>query len=416
MRYVTLALLLPLALLPPLVAPADAEERTAVSDAARATATANNRFALDLHAELRAMRGNLFYSPYSITSALAMARVGARGRTAEQMDAVLHTQTSGPTGHRDLRLALTPSRVRQWDGKQDKEVPSFELSVANAIWGQQGVTFHGPFLTALDQAFGAPLERLDFRQPGKARDVINEWVEKHTREKIKDIVPEGLPTPDTVMTLANAIYFKAAWADPFSERATKKAPFHRDEGDAVEVELMRRAGGYRYAEDADVQVLELPYRGRDTSMLVILPKARGGLSAVEAKLDDARVAGWLGALERKQVTVLLPKFELTYDLDVAATLGAMGMTDAFSAAKADFSGMADVNPLFVGAVLHKAFVALDEHGTEAAAATVLAMRGAGRPREPEIEFVADHPFLFAIRHEPSGAILFLGRLSDPPQA
>jgi serpin B len=378
-----------------------------------AAARANNFFAADLYRTLSGTDGNLFFSPYSITTALAMTREGARGETSSEMDQVFHWDPRVPAAsHRALEIALRPGQVREGRGEDAKDLPAFGLSVANALWAQEGLAVESPFTKTLADDFKAPLKRIDFRESAAARKIINDWVAEHTRDRIKDIVPEDLPTPDTLFALANAIWFKAAWTDPFQARWTKDAPFTTSAGETVTVPLMHRTGNCGYAEIEDAQVLEMEYRGGETSMVVVLPKAKDGLPAVAKRLDGKAIGKLIKSLERRHVQVKFPKFEITCPTDLTAILPKMGMPLACTAGKADFTGMTTEDPLFIGAVLHKAFVKVNEAGTEAAAATVVMMMRGGRP-EVQAYFTADHPFLFLIRHNKRGAILFMGWVTDP---
>ncbi|MBN2489749.1 MAG: serpin family protein [Planctomycetes bacterium] len=378
--------------------------------AAEPAAEATLAFGLDLYPRVKGAGKNVFFSPYSITTALAMVRVGARGETAREMDAVLHFGDGvPPAAHGALKQALVPRTVRDGRGKEAAQVPAYELSTANALWAQEALAIEAPFLKTLADRFGAPLERIDFRQTEAARARINAWVAGRTHDRIQNIVPEGLPQPDTLLALANAIYFKAAWVEPFEERATREQPFFVAGGREVPAPFMHRLGDCGYAENDEVQIAELFYRGRDTSMVVILPRARDGLAAVEKGLTAAKVKGWLAALEVTDVAVALPRFKFTSAMDLGGTLAALGMKLPF-AQEADLGGVAATKPLFLGGVLHKAFIAVDEAGTEAAAATVVLTLG-GIPQGKS--FVADHPFLFLIRHRQTGAVLFLGAVENP---
>lgn len=395
---------------------AQAQDPTAKPEA-RAAGEAINRFAVDLYGKLRDDQGNLFFSPTSLSVALAMTREGAKGETAAELDRALHLPERLTASQTALLEALRPGQVPEWDEQGNrKQVPAYELAVANALWGQEGAPFLAPFLGTLETGYGAPLQRLDFQDVAGARRRINGWVEERTLQRIKDIVPGGKPSPDTRLVLANAIYFKAAWQDPFEKEDTKDAPFHAAGGD-VQARLMRRVDHLAYVQDDAVQVLSLPYRGHATSLLVILPRRRDGLAAVEAGLTAERLAGWVGALKHVKVDVRLPRFEVTTAFEASDVLKRLGVRRAFDDEAADFSGMLETERLFVGAVLHKAFVAVDEAGTEAAAATVVSMDAGSAPApETPVDFVADHPFLFLIRHEPTGAVLFMGRLATPTPA
>jgi serpin B len=381
----------------------------------KASAEASNAFACDLYRALAAREGNLLVSPYSVSVALAMTAEGARGETAKEMRTVLHSPAKGggAAGHAALAKALEPPLA--WDHSEEKprKVPAYELHIANALWGQRGVAFLAPFLAVLRKEFRAPLARLDFADSAAARRTINAWVEKQTKERIKDIVPPPLPAPGTRLALANAIYFKGAWNKPFEERWTKSHAFFVPKV-KIAVPMMHKVDHFGYAETDDAQVLELPYRAGHTSMVIVLPRQPAGLAALEAGLTGRTLARRLEGLKPRRVSAKIPKFEFTCPVDLTGTLPRMGMERAFDPDRADFRGMTTEVPLFIGAVLHKAFIAVDEAGTEAAAATVVMMElGAAPDPAKPIEFVADHPFLFLIRHRATGCILFLGRFSDP---
>jgi len=409
------AALPPILCLALLLAPGSMERADAEKTAS--LAPANNAFALDLYGALKDDAGNLFFSPYSVSSALLMAREGARGETAAQMDTVLHT-TDVPRGaaYRADQGALKPPTFKEGWGKDAKERLAYEMNVANALWGQRDFAFEGAFTKSLDEVYGAPLERIDFGETEAARQRINAWVEQQTREKIKNIVPKGVLSPATRLVLANAIYFKAPWQEKFQKRHTQEDTFTGPAGKQSRAPFMRRKGRYLHAQLEGAQVLALPYRSNAASMLVFLPTAKDGLTALEAALVAGKLTGAHEALEGRLVDVQLPKFKFTTATDLTGVLPRMGMKDAFDPTKADFSGMTKAEKLFIGAVLHKAFVAVDEEGTEAAAATVIMMKGTAAPRpETPVLFKADHPFLFVIRHRRTGAILFMGRVNEPTQ-
>ena len=377
----------------------------------------NTAFAVDLYREVARRSGNLFLSPYSISAALAMTREGARGTTRAQMDRVLHLPgDQAASSFRDLAALLQPPLVQDGQGRQARQLPAYELQVAGRLWGQRGLGFLPAFLESLRTSFGAGLTEVDFQRAAPAaRDAINRWVADATRNRIRDLVPAGQPTSDTRLVLANAIYFKAGWVDEFSKRATVDGPFHKSDGTTVEVRLMRRQDDFTYAEAEGVQLLRMSYRGGELSMLVVLPRARNGLGAVEARLDGATLASWEQAMTRREVRVAFPRFRFTSALDLGAPLQALGMGEVFTA-DADLSGMTPAESLFLSDALHKAYVAVDEEGTEAAAATaVISITAEPNPPEP-LEFKADHPFLFLIRHRKTGSILFMGRVADPSRS
>jgi len=377
-------------------------------------ADAQQRFAWDLYDALRSGEDNLFFSPYSVSTALLMTREGAGGTTAAQMDEALHLHgVDRARGHQQMVRDLEPPPVREGRGEPQ---PAYRLDIANRLFGQEGYGFLDAFTSTLDRVYKAPLARVDFRDQAKARRVINDWVASRTEDRIQDIVPPGMPPPLTRLALANAIYYKAQWQDAFQERSTKDAEFTGPGGKKAKAPFMRRVGSYGYAEVDGLQLLEIPYRERRTSMVVFLPRAVDGLPAVEARIAKGEAAAWLKKLGgATRVDVRLPRFRFTCAKDLTPVLPRLGMTDAFDPDRADFSGMTKTERLCIGAVLHKAFVAVDEKGTEATAATVVMMKlGAAAPNSTEpIAFTADHPFAFVIRHRASGAIMFAGRLNMP---
>ena len=375
----------------------------------------NAAFAFDLYQAVRRPEGNLFFSPYSISVALAMARAGAAGETASQMDAVLHLPREGVAqGHRELAQQLEPPLLAESDEEESRPTPAYELNIANALWGQEDLPFQRRFLAVLEDDYGAPLARVDFAKSAEVRDRINAWVAERTRDRIRNIIPEGQPSPDARLALANAIYLKASWAGPFPAGRTAEAPFTASAGEQVTVPFMHQTQHLGYAGMGDVQVLSLPYRDARMSMIILLPRKSSSLEGLQARLDPEQLATWLSALRPTHVRVALPRFEFASSFDLTETLAEMGMRDAFDGGRADFSNMAEVE-LFISLVLHKAFVAVDEQGTEAAAATAVLMAITGAPAEPTVEFRADHPFLFLIQHRDTGAILFFGRVADPTQ-
>ena len=373
-------------------------------------------FACDLFHAVGAGGGNLFLSPWSVSSALAMARAGANGSTAAQIDTALHLPKDASAAYRMVVTRLEAPNVVRGEGPDGKiaAAPAFELNVANGVFAQAGLAFEPAFRKTVSSDFHAEFRDLDFTKGPESRKAINDWAEKQTKGRIKDLMPPGLPTPETRMVLANAIHFIAAWEVPFPDSETAEKPFTVAAGTAVQARLMRRAGRLRYGETADAQVVEILYRNGETSMLVVLPKAKDGLPAVEKALSGPALAAWVGALERRRVELELPKFSFSSQVGLAEALAKMGMADAFDAAKADFTGIAREKPLFLGAVLHKAFVAVDEKGTEAAAATAALLQATSMPRPEEpARFVADHPFLFFLVHRGTGVVLFVGRVDDP---
>ena len=374
-----------------------------------------NQFAFDLYARL-AGDGNLFFSPYSISTALAMTAAGARGNTEREMATVLHFPTedvAGKASFMDRERVVASFGSLQEGLVASRETSGYELHIANSLWGQEGYPFKEPFLDLVERHFGGGFNTADFVRNAEAERVrINQWVEGETREKIKDLIPPGGVDPLTTLVLTNAVYFKGQWLSRFDEERTADATFHGTGGDAT-VPMMYQKGDFRYLENDVVQVLEMPYEGDDVSMLVLLPIMDGprGLEVLEASLTPAMLADWSGSLREQELKVFLPRFEMTWGTEnISDHLKALGIRDAFGE-RADFSGMSDRNDLFISAVFHKAFVAVDGQGSEAAAATAVVMQRTSMPSGPE--FRADRPFMFMIRDDETGAILFMGRVVAP---
>lgn len=377
--------------------------------------TGINAFAFDLHARFGSTKGNVFASPFSISTALAMTAGGAQVNTLVQMAKTLRCPgTSGnPIGH-----ALFSELMFQLAGPE-KRLRPFQLSVANGLFAQSDYRWKKEFEQLATGRYLAEIRRVNFRKDSeKARVAINKWTEEQTKDKIKNLFAEGAIDALTRLVLVNAIHFKSQWQTPFVKAATKDAPFHLADGSTVAAPLMVAKVRTRLAETDDLQFLDLPYGGQQLSMQIALPRKADGLAAVEKGLDAAKWIAWNAALKpAADVEVTLPKFKVEAAYDLNDTLKAMGMTDAFDFVKADFGGMVTEMPegnLAITKVVHKAFCDVDEEGTEAAAATgvVVALRSAPVPSKPKV-FKADHPFVFAIRHNPSNAILFLGRLATP---
>jgi len=383
-----------------------------VTDDTRHVAEASNQFAFDLYQQARKTDGNLFLSPASVSTALAMTYAGAAGRTEQKMASVLHFDRKQNTheGFSSLLELLNSTGDRN----------GYSLSTANRLWGVKGYKFEEVFLKLTGDKYRAELETVDFGQLEEARREINKWVERQTREKITDLIPSGVLTPDTRLVLTNAIYFQSGWSSEFYKKATKAAPFRLTATDEVDVLTMQQTEDFPYTEDADVQVLSLPYRGHELSMVVILPKKVDGLAGLEEKLNHDQFAKWMKTLQSdRPVETYLPKFRMRTALMLSKALKSMGMSSAFSD-DADFSAMSKSEGLKISEVIHQAFVDVDEKGTEAAAATavVMAPTSAAIPNEPPkpVVFRADHPFLFVIRDNRTGAILFMGRMVRPDEA
>ena len=381
---------------------------------------ANNEFALELYENLRSQEGNLFLSPYSISAGLAMVCAAARGQTETQMVEVLHlpiltdrsTRPPSTEGLDREQFASIFGTMTRYLMENTVWVDGSELSMANALWGQKGCEFRKEFLDLVKTHYGGHLQKVDFKNAAEtARRTINGWVERRTSQKIKELItPEMLDTM-TRLVVTNAIYFRCRWAEQFDKERTKEAPFTCADGHQVDALMMNQTAQYSIIETEDFQALELPYVGDKLSMVILLPRKFDGLHELEKRLTLENLSQWLLRLDKRRVAVSIPKFKMTRQFDLVSALGAMGMMDVFSARNADLSGMTGQKELFVSRVIHRAFVDVNEEGTEAAAATVLGTVMAIRPTPPV--FRADHPFTFFIRENDSRCILFIGRVMNP---
>jgi serpin B len=373
----------------------------------------NNIFALNAYQTLGG-DGNLFFSPYSISIALAMTYAGARGNTEQQMADTLHFTLPQDKLH-PVFNALDLELSQRGIGAKGKDDKGFRLNIVNAIWGQKGYTFLQDFLDTLAENYGAGLRLVDFENaPEPSRITINDWVSDQTEGRIKDLIPQGAINTLTRLVLTNAIYFNAAWQDAFEKGNTRDATFYLLDGNETTVPMMHQTEHFNYTEGSDYQAVELPYDGRELSMLVLLPGS-GRFTAFEDSLDSGKISDIVLALENRKVALTMPKFEFTSDLGLKNTLSEMGMPEAFSG-DADFSGMDGKHDLSISDVIHKAFISVDETGTEAAAATaVIVGATAMPPGEPEqiVNMTIDRPFIFLIRDIQTGTILFIGRIINP---
>jgi len=372
-----------------------------------ATVRGDTDFALDLYGILRGQEGNLFLSPYSITSALAMTLLGARGNTADEMVKTLHLSLPSDRLHDTYGR-----RLRGYNAVGGKR--PYQLSIANALWGQKGMQWRRPFIEAAATHYKAKHQEVDFvGATEKARVTINDWVEEQTQKKIKDLLKPGILNALTRMVLTNAIYFKGTWVWRFDPKRTTDGVFFINEAKRVDAKLMTQKSTFKYMQTEQMQAVELPYAGKELSMVVILPRKRDGLPDLERGLTRMKLSDWMTRMSPMgDLSVTLPRFKITAEFSLKDTLSKLGMKDAFSPGKCDLSGMAG-NPgeLFLSEVIHKAFVEVNEEGTEAAAATAVVVKTLSKVSTPV--FRADHPFLFAIRETNTGAILFMGRLNDP---
>ncbi|MDI9434358.1 MAG: serpin family protein [Planctomycetota bacterium] len=399
-----------------------ADEKAEVAAAAhQAVVDGNTQFALALYQKLRGGDGNLFFSPYSVSTALAMTYAGARGETERQMAEAMWYPTSGEVLAK-LGIAGEPMTadafagafggiIRELNAKGGKN--AYELRVANALWGQQDFAFLDAFVRLVEAEYGGRIRNVDFvGATEKARRTINTWVEEQTNGKIKDLISEGAVGQMTRLVLTNAIYFKGNWASQFKEDRTQDAPFTLLDASKVQVPMMNQKAKFGYGQTDDLQVLQLPYVGNELSMVILLPEAVDGIRQLEQELTAENLAKWLDSLHEREVIVSIPKFKMTSKFSLESVLRSMGMGRAFTGA-ADFSGMTGRRDLFISAVIHQAYVDVNEEGTEAAAATGVVMKLTSAMPDRTPVFQADHPFLFMIRDNASGSILFFGRVSDP---
>ncbi|MFN2229513.1 MAG: serpin family protein [Anaerolineae bacterium] len=373
---------------------------------------ANAAFALELYQVLRKDHENLFYSPYSISVALALAYAGARGETEQQMADAMHYTLSQERLHAAFN-ALDQALASRGEGAMGKDGQAFQLHVANAIWGQQDYSFLDAYLDVLALNYGAGLRLVDFvKAPEEARVTINDWVSEQTEGRIEDLIPAGAIDALTRLVLTNAIYFNAAWAKPFDEKQTEDGSFRLLDGSQVTVPMMKQVESLGYAMGKGYQAVELPYDGNELSMVILVPD-EGQFGAFEDALDADRLEGIVQDLRYVQVALSMPQFKIESSMSLADALAAMGMPAAFSD-DADFSGMTGNHDLAISDVVHKAFVSVDESGTEAAAATAVIMKLTAMPAEP-LTVTIDRPFIFAIRDIQTGSLLFVGRVVDPSQ-
>ncbi|MEA2598142.1 MAG: serpin [Thermomicrobiales bacterium] len=407
--------LLALILCVPMSAGAFAQE-----DGASELVAGNTAFALDLYAAVRQdADGNLLFSPYSISQALAMTYAGAGGETAAQMADALSFRLPQPALH-EAFSALNADLVARGTAEDDPDESQTAraLRSANALWGEQTYPFSPSYDAQIERYYGAGLQPSDFiNAPEETRGHINDWVAEQTEDRIQNIVPEGAITPDTRLVLANAIWFYGGWRDTFTSGATTRdGEFFLLDGTTVAVPFMFQRVHLPYARGNGFQAIEFPYADSEFSFTVILPD-EGRFAAFEEGLDTDKLSAAIGQLSYTDVLVYLPKFEFEFSAGLAQTLQSMGMADAFDPMRADFTGMVEgtpSEPLFIGEVLHKAFISVDENGTEAAAATVgLVVTGGPGPEEEPTEVRVDRPFIFAIRDTQTGTVLFMGRVTNP---
>ena len=375
-----------------------------------ATADAVNMLAADLYGRVGASRDNFLFSPYSIFTALTMTYAGARGATETEMENALHYPFTGERLHTAAgALDYILDGISADDDEVAVEEGDFVFTSVNSIWGQEGMAFSTPFLDIMAENYGSGLRLLDFAQePEAGREIINDWVYENTQERIEDLFPPGTIAADTRMVLANAVYFKAAWIHQFQPELTGEYPFYLQTGEQVAVDMMNQQARFGYADGDGWQAVELPYAGYRFAMDIIIPD---DFTAFEQSLTGELLDEITNGIAYREILLRMPKFTFTWERGLVDDLTALGMPTAFTP-QADFTGLYSGGNLYISEVRHKAFIEVNEEGTEAAAATGVGISLTAMPTEP-LPVTVDRPFIFLIRDLETGAILFLGRVLAP---
>lgn len=375
-----------------------------------ALAKGNSEFAFDLYrALMQRQAGNFFYSPYSLSIALAMAYAGARGDTATQMAGVLHFNLSPDLLHHAFNNTAMELAKRADESMTSQDGNGFKLNVVNDAWGQQGYPFLQQYLDTLATNYGAGMRVVDFNNGEAVRQEINSYISDMTEGRIKDLIPPGALDGFTRLVLTNAIYFNAAWMNKFNENATRDGTFYLVDGGSVTVPMMKQTYAFPYISGNGYRAIQIPYENNHLSMTIIMPD-KGQFEAFQDSLDWQRISGILSQLKGQEVVLTMPRFQFSSEFNLSEVLVGMGMDLAFSSS-ADFSGITGAEGLSISDVIHKSFISVDEKGTEAAAASAVMIAGAA-PLQPPV-MTLDHPFIFLIRDNPTGAVLFAGRVIDP---
>jgi len=369
----------------------------------------NNQFAFGLYNKLDKDNKNVFLSPYSISTALAMTYTGAKAKTAECMEKVMHFSGGMENVSTEFKSLITEINSR--NGKD------IEINVANRLFGDKKTEFLDGFLQNVENNFSAPLQKVDFKNDLEgSRKIINKWVEDKTKDKIKELIKEEVLSPDTKLALVNAIYFYGDWEHQFDSLSTRKGNFYLSEQDKKEVKMMWQKEHFDYMENSEMKAIRMTYKGNTLSMEIFLPNKKDGINELEKSMNETNYSKWNNEFKREEVAVTFPKFKMTIDFQLGSILKEMGMSLAFSDF-ADFSGMSLKTPLKISHVIHKAFIDVREKGTEAAAATAVIMVEVTSVHRDEPKpfkiFTADHPFFFTIRDNKTGTILFMGKVNDP---
>lgn len=380
-----------------------AYDSMATSEGVASVVYANNQFAFELYLQYNKEGDNIFFSPYSISVALAMTYEGACGQTASEIQSVLHFPED------DITRRAAFARLYNIYNENDTD---YILSTANALWTQKDYKFLADYLDIMGRYYMGEATNLDFvGEPEESRKTINNWVEERTYDKIKDLIPPGVITALTRLVLTNAIYFKGEWAIQFDEKDTHEADFKVSSEKTVKAQMMSLSGeSFNYTVTDTAQIIQLPYKGDDLSMIILLPK-EDSLNSLETSISADNLNLWRSNLKETEIDLYMPKFKLETKYSMSDTLKEMGMPIAFSETEADFSGMNGKKELFITSVIHQGFIEVNEEGTEAAAATGVVI---GMTSVQPI-FYADHPFIFLIQDNETGNILFLGRVVDPTQ-
>lgn len=366
-------------------------------------AQGNNQFTMELYHKIRKEPVNMFYSPLSISSAFAMTYAGAKGETAKQMQSTFHYGQNAPAFHQDYA---------ELQSLLNKETNNLSLSLANAVWIQSGLKLESAYENTLTKYYKAGLERTSFSDdPDGSRERINNWVEEKTHNKITDLLPRSAIRQSTQMILVNALYFKGAWQNPFNKEATVQDTFYVFKKCATDATFMNQSFTGYYYEDDLAQVVEMPYKGGQVSFVLIVPKKRFDLLAVEKAFNEKRYQNYLRKMTNTRINLSMPKFTMECSYSLSEPLKQLGLKDAFGSS-ADFSGMTKETKLVIDKVLHKTFIEVNEKGTEAAAATAITMVKSSFVREMAT-VNANHPFMFLLKDNRSSAILFMGRVMDP---
>ena len=390
----------------PQPAPIVVDDKGATTAGINSVISANNQFALELYSELKNSDGNVFFSPFSISTALAMTYEGARGKTADEMQSVFHFPIN--ENLRRSSFAAIQNQINKTDSK-------YKLSIANALWAQNDYKFLSEYTNVLQQYYAGKATNVDFKNLiEESRQTINKWVEDKTNNKITNLFPKGSLNSMTRLVLTNAVYFKGTWIKQFEKKQTRDDDFRISATNIVKVPMMQRTdkdAKFNYTESDNLQILEMPYEGDKLSMIVLLPK-NDSLSSLESSLSLEKINDWRSKLREQRVDVFMPKFTFDTKYFMSDTLAKMGMPKAFTD-NADFSGMDGTKSLSIQNVIHQAFVDVSEEGTEAAAATGVSVGITSfMPQQTPI-FRADHPFIFVIQDKENGNILFFGRVSNP---